>query len=123
MSDFLGQVGGFLGGSLGGKNSSANLSPEQLALAEYDMGERTLRNDTSFAGSGLGASTMRTFANAGAGIGGAEQAAGFSDAMLAALAPSSSLQNLLNQQAYSQGVNLGNQQSGDGSGSGDTTLG
>ena len=58
------------------KSGGGGVSPQEAALAQYTMGQQMLKNNTNFASSGTGLSTMKTMSNAGALMGGAENLAG-----------------------------------------------
>lgn len=97
------------GGKGGGGGGGGGISPQEAALAEYTAGQRMLANDTLFARSGTGLSTMKTFENAGSQIGGATQAAGIADTNLAnqQAVQQSSLQALANSAGFGSQTNTG----------------
>lgn len=78
-----------------GGSSGGGISPQQAALAQYSAGQQELASNTAFANQGLGASTMGSYADAGANMGAAMAAAGMSDANAAA-------QNQVNQAQLQQ---------------------
>lgn len=72
-------------GSAGNKGGGGGgVSPQEAALAQYTMGQNILKNDSMFASSGTGVSTMKTMENAGAELGGAKELASISDTNAAA---------------------------------------
>jgi hypothetical protein len=83
-------LGGKASNAIKGSGSGSGPSPQEAALAEYTKGQHILANDTNFAGHGMGLSTGKTYADAGAQIGGASQFAQIAD------------QSLANQQAVQQ---------------------
>lgn len=98
ISGLAGKAGGGKGGG------TASVSPQEAALAEYTRGQNILKNNSMFASSGTGLSTMKTFANAGAGIGAEQQLAGIADTNLQA-------QNAVNQnnlQSLASSAGFGN---------------
>jgi hypothetical protein len=98
-----------LGGKGGSAGSPSTLSPQQASLAEFTMGQNMLKNNSTFANSGTGMSTMKSYADAGAQFGGAQQAAGLADQNAAeATAANSSLQSLASSAGFgSTGGNFG----------------
>jgi hypothetical protein len=105
ISGLAGKAGGGKGGG------TASVSPQQAALAEYTRGQQILANNSKFASSGTGLSTMKTFANAGAGIGAEEQLAGVADTNLQAqnAVQQSNLQQLASSAGFgTQGGSFGN---------------
>jgi hypothetical protein len=112
----MGGFGSFIGPAVGlaskaaggGSSGSGGLSPQQAALAAYTQGQNILKNNAAFASEGMGLSTNKSFANAGAVLGGSSQAAGISDAAAAAQqqanqANQSSLQSLASGFGTTQG--------------------
>ena len=59
--------------------SSGGITPEQQALTQYTLGQNLLADESQFASSGTGESTMKTQATGGARIGAAEEAGKISD--------------------------------------------
>ena len=59
--------------------SSGGITPEQQALTQYTLGQNLLADESQFASSGTGESTMKTQATGGARIAKAEQAGKISD--------------------------------------------
>jgi hypothetical protein len=120
-------VGSALGGKSGSAGSPSTLSPQQASLAEFTMGQNMLKNNSAFANSGTGLSTMKSYADAGAQFGGAQQAAGLADQNAAeATAANSSLQSLASSAGFgSTGGNFGNTGGnfGDSSGGVNTSTG
>jgi len=92
----------------GGKSGSGGgISPQQAALAQYNMGQAELANSTNFAQQGLGASTMKSYAAAGPQFGAAMQAAGMADANAQSLQQIAQAQQNQNTQnnAFGSGFN------------------
>jgi hypothetical protein len=69
---------GISGAKGGGGNVTGGVSPQQAALAEYEGQQRKIADAAKFS-SGMGASTMHTFADAAADINTAKNFAGMSD--------------------------------------------
>ena len=93
----------------GSSSGGGGLSPQEAALMQYTMGQNILANNSRFASSGMGLSTNKTFANAGAAIGAAAKGAQISDQNLAnnSAVQQSSLQSLAQGAGFgSQGSNL-----------------
>jgi len=59
--------------------SSGGITPEQTALTQYTLGQNLLADESQFASSGTGESTMKTQATGGARLGAAEEAGKISD--------------------------------------------
>jgi hypothetical protein len=124
----MGLMGNAISGNKGGGNVTGGVAPQQAALAEYEGQQRQMANDAKFAQSssglgGMGASTMKTYANAASDIGTAKQLAGFSDT---AAQQQSQLQQLAQQSATQSGLqpatNFGNTENvGGNSGNTDNT--
>ena len=98
-----------------GGSSGGGISPQQAALAQYQAGQQELASNAKFGGSGTGMSTMSTYENAGANLGGAMAAATEADTNLSnqnaiTQAQQSQLQQIAGNNAFSQGANsFGNQ--------------
>ena len=78
-------IGQKAGSGKGGGGSGGGISPQQAALAQYTMGQQELKIASNAASSGLGASTMKTYEQAGPQFGAAMEMAGQSDANAASL--------------------------------------
>jgi len=106
------KIGSQLASSAGSKGGGGGggISPQQAALAQYNAGQQELNANSTFGGRGLGMSTMSTYANAGANLGGALQAAGFNDQNLAAQnqVNQAQLQQLASNAGFNQGASQGN---------------
>jgi hypothetical protein len=104
-----GKAANAIGGGKTNSSTPSSLSPQQAALAEFTMGQQMLNNNSKFASSGTGLSTMKTLSNAGAQIGGATEAAGLADKNAAAAqAANASLTNLASSAGFgSTGGNFG----------------
>jgi hypothetical protein len=78
IGPLMGLAGSAMGGKGGGPNVTGGLSPQQAALAEYEGMQRKIGDAAKFS-SGMGHSTMRTFADAASDINTAKSFAGMSD--------------------------------------------
>jgi urease alpha subunit len=115
ISPLISLIGGAFGGAGGGTASS--VTPQQAALQKYLTEQQILANNSSFASHGTGLSTMKTFANAGAGIGAEQQLAGIADTNAQAqnAVQQSNLQQLASSAGFgTQGGSFGNTGSGTG---------
>ena len=97
-------------GSGKGGGGGGGVSPQQAALAQYNAGQQELASNFTFGQHGTGMSTMSTFENAGANLGGAMQMAGEADQNTANANQinQASLQNLASNAGFGQGANSGN---------------
>jgi len=89
--------------SSGSQSANSGLTPQQAALQAYKTKQQILKNNSAMATEGIGASTMNSYADASALIGGAMGAAGTADANAAAFNNASGLQNLASNQQFNQG--------------------
>lgn len=100
LAQGLGNKGGGSGGT----------TPQEAALAAYQVAQGQLRNMTTMAHHGLGASTMATVGNIGPQVGGALTLAGLSDQNQAQ--QFAGQQQALNAANFNQGFNTQQQSQG-----------
>ena len=119
----IGPIAGLAGGGKGGSGFQSpffnagpgGVSPEQAALGQYTLGQNLLRDRTTFANTGTGASTMATEEAGGARLGEAEQLAQISNRNQQAAAQIAT-QDFQQQQALAKLAQQQAQQAGFGAG-------